>query len=491
MNLDKGRLLEAMAESINRIARRYDVPESDMDHMAAMTVASELIRHDQAGRAEDLYAKGYLLAVRLARLVGQDDNSAPLIAQLNGLPASLEKNEGEASALDLLATLRRLLSSLVAKSSYPNDPSEEWGAVIASLCQWESELLKLPAPQTAAAQKRNVEEMLESSARMRVPELDGARVVECTSLIGGFANETTLFKLEDAKGRVWDLVSRAETGLQLGIEGRDLGGEYHLLRYLHAHDMLVAEPLWHEGDVERYGTQFLVTRKVEGKNFGTVVHAQRLSASQLRTLAIHLAKIHALPLDATDPDLRQSHIDTRLVGVTASEAVDNYLGRWIRLWRSTGLENSPSIEATAHWLRANLPRTNEPPVLIHGDYALHNIMMQDEKITGILDWEMSHLGHRAEDLAGLLASLPNEEDAESFMQYYIEAGGKPVTAFEREYCNVFRYFGMYVVMLESEFRFYSLPEVHPELLVLASFVQTPASRMAQAIEKAERAKAQG
>lgn len=491
LNFDKRRLFEAIAESINRMAGRYDIPVSDMDHMAAMTVASELLRREQIDRAKDIYAAGYLLALQLAQLIGEDGSSAPLIAQLNGLPATLEKNGDEALSSDLLDTLKGLLSSLVSKSGYPDDPTGELQAIMTSLYQWEGELLQLPVLETAATRNRDFKQMLESSARTRVVELEGAQLVEFTSLVGGFANETTLFKLDDGKGRIWDLVSRAATGLPLGIEGRDIGGEYHLLRYLHAHGILVAEPIWHEGDVERYGTQFLVTRKIEGKNFGTVVHSQRLSSAQLRALAIQLAKIHAMPLDAADPDLRQSHIDTNLIGVSTAEAVGNYLERWIRLWRSTGLENSPSIEATMHWLRANLPQNAEPPVLVHGDYALHNIMMQDEKISGILDWEMSHLGDRAEDLAGLLASFPHEEDAETFMHYYVEAGGKPVTAFEREYCNVFRYFGMYVVMLESEFRFYTLPGVHPELLVLGSFVQTPASRMAQAIEKAERAKSLG
>ncbi|MEJ7925637.1 phosphotransferase family protein [Sphingobium sp. AN641] len=489
MNLERRRLLEAMAESINRISRRYDVPASDMDHMAAMTVASELSRRDEEDRAQHIYGQGYLLAGRLAALVGQDEASKPLIAHLDGLPTTLEKNGDQASARDLLDTLKTLLASLVARSGYPADPTGALQPVMTSLFQWECDLLKLPEPHSTPPQTRDVKEMLESSARKRVPDLAGARVVDFNSLIGGFANETTLFKLEDGQGRIWDLVSRAGTGLQLGIEGRDLGGEYHLLRYLHAHDILVAEPIWHEGDVERYGTQFLVTRKLEGKNFGTVVHAERLRSSQLRALAVQLAKIHSMPLDATDPDLGKSHLDTALIGASTTDAVGDYLERWIRLWRSTGLENSPSIEATMQWLRANLPQNAEAPVLVHGDYALHNIMIQDDRITGILDWEMSHLGDRAEDLAGLLASFPDADDAATFMQYYIEAGGKPVTAFQREYCNVFRYFGMYVVMLESEFRFYTLSGVHPELLVLGSFVQTPASRMAQAIEKAEQARA--
>lgn len=328
--------------------------------------------------------------------------------------------------------------------------------------------------------------MLESSARARGGAFDGAQVMEFTSLIGGFTNETTLFKLADKDGGIWDLVARANTGLQLGIEGRDIAGEFHLLRYLYQNGVSVAEPMWLERDVERYGTQFLVTRKVEGGNFGTVVEAQRLNSSQMQALATQLATIHSLSLNEAHPDLQRSHIDMGLAGGSMTEGVSNYLERWIRLWRSTGLENSPTVEATLSWLRANIPKVEDPPVLVHGDYGLHNIMMQGDEISGVLDWEMSHLGNPAEDISGLLASFSNEDDAKEFMRFYIEAGGRPITEFEREYCNVFRYFMLYVVTLESQLRFYSTQETHPAFLVLGSFVQLPAQRMAQAIEYAQK-----
>ena len=482
MDLGARRLIEALGKSVDRMASRFDIPLSDMDHMAVATIAGELLRREDPAKAACLHATGYALAQRLAELVGPDGDQ---VAQLCGPPPS---GNDYAAAQAGLATLKKSLSSLVARSGYPVDRTGALPPVITEICAWECDLIKLPSPaEIPASGGRDFRQGLEESARAQGGAFENAEIVAFTPLIGGFSNETALFTLADAKGERWDLVSRVSTGLPLGIEGRDIDGEYFLLRYLHQHRAAVAEPIWLERDIEKYGAQFLVTRKLEGGNFGTVVSAERLSPPQLRALALQLASIHALPLDAADADLQQSLIDADLVGVSTREAVNAYLDRWIRLWRSTGLA-SPTVEATLHWLRANLPQNDEPPVLVHCDYALHNIMMQGDEISGVLDWELSHLGDRAEDLMGLLASLSNDDDAQIFMRHYVDAGGKAPSQFQLEYCNVFRFFIMYVVMLESEFRFYSLSGIHPELLVLGSFVQTPAARMAQAIEKAEAAR---
>lgn len=491
MNSEKRRLIDAMAKSTGRMISRFSIPASDMDYMAATTVMGELLRRGDSARVQDLYASGHGLAQRLMERLGRDDGKSAEIAQFHQLPPVDDETLRYASAQDRLHALKKVLSALVARSGYPADPTGDLQDIISSLCQWEAEVLKPPAPaDSQTKQAQDFKQSLESSARAQGGAFENAKVTEFTLLVGGFSNLTTLFKIADNKGEVWDLVARASTGLPLGIEGRDIDGEYFLLRYLHQRGLAIAEPLWLENNDEKYGAKFLVTRKLEGKTFGTVVEAQRLTSSQLRALATQLAEIHALRLDAAHPDLQRSLIDTELVGVSTREAVSNYLNRWIKLWRSTGLA-SPTIEAALQWLCANLPQTEEAPVLVHGDYALHNIMMQGDEISGVLDWELSHVGDSSEDIAGLLASFPNQDDGKEFIRHYIEAGGKAPTEFYLKYCNVFRYFIMYVVMIESELRFYSLSEVYPELLVLGSFVQTPAQHMAEAIRDADQAKARG
>ncbi|MFC4293676.1 phosphotransferase [Novosphingobium tardum] len=58
----------------------------------------------------------------------------------------------------------------------------------------------------------------------------------------------------------------------------------------------------------------------------------------------------------------------------------------------------PIIALGLAWLRANLP----PPIaprLVHGDLRIGNVMAEHGRLTGVLDWEVAHLGDFHEDLA--------------------------------------------------------------------------------------------
>lgn len=58
----------------------------------------------------------------------------------------------------------------------------------------------------------------------------------------------------------------------------------------------------------------------------------------------------------------------------------------------------PIVALGLAWLRANLPEPIEP-ALVHGDYRIGNLMAEDGRLTGVLDWEIAHLGDFHEDLA--------------------------------------------------------------------------------------------
>ncbi len=58
----------------------------------------------------------------------------------------------------------------------------------------------------------------------------------------------------------------------------------------------------------------------------------------------------------------------------------------------------PILALALRWLEANIP----PPVtprLVHGDFRLGNLMFEQGRLTGVLDWELAHLGDPHEDLA--------------------------------------------------------------------------------------------
>ncbi|MEO1489269.1 MAG: phosphotransferase [Pseudomonadota bacterium] len=58
----------------------------------------------------------------------------------------------------------------------------------------------------------------------------------------------------------------------------------------------------------------------------------------------------------------------------------------------------PIIALGLKWMEDNCPDPVEP-VLNHGDYRMGNLLAENSRLTGVLDWELAHFGDRHEDLA--------------------------------------------------------------------------------------------
>jgi aminoglycoside phosphotransferase (APT) family kinase protein len=69
-----------------------------------------------------------------------------------------------------------------------------------------------------------------------------------------------------------------------------------------------------------------------------------------------------------------------------------------REWLDTIHEPRPVLELAYRWLVANRPAPG-PPVVVHGDFRLGNLLVGPEGLQAVLDWELAHIGDRHEDLA--------------------------------------------------------------------------------------------
>jgi aminoglycoside phosphotransferase (APT) family kinase protein len=61
----------------------------------------------------------------------------------------------------------------------------------------------------------------------------------------------------------------------------------------------------------------------------------------------------------------------------------------------------PLVTHAMDWLSANVPDAEGPVVLVQGDTGPGNFLYQDGKVTGIIDWELAHLGDPMDDIAWL------------------------------------------------------------------------------------------
>lgn len=94
---------------------------------------------------------------------------------------------------------------------------------------------------------------------------------------------------------------------------------------------------------------------------------------------------------------------------------------------------NPSFRLGLRWLARNAPERSRSACLVHGDFRNGNIIVDQNGLAAVLDWELAHLGDPMEDLAWIcLRTWRFGEDAnevggfgrlESLREAYEEAGG--------------------------------------------------------------------
>ncbi len=80
---------------------------------------------------------------------------------------------------------------------------------------------------------------------------------------------------------------------------------------------------------------------------------------------------------------------------------ERQLNRWTKQYTASEIEPNEGIRALIAWLEKNLPADDGQVSLVHGDYRLDNMIFarDSDKVMGLLDWELSTLGHPIADLA--------------------------------------------------------------------------------------------
>lgn len=142
-------------------------------------------------------------------------------------------------------------------------------------------------------------------------------------------------------------------------------------------------------DADGIGEGFLMSR-VDGETIARPILRNDAFAAAREVLAGQcgsaLADIHAIALDTAPSALMQSD------GLAQ-------IAQYEEIYRGFDAPR-PVFELALQWLKANAP-TPRPPVLVHGDFRLGNLMIDARGLVAVLDWELAHIGDPREDIAWL------------------------------------------------------------------------------------------
>lgn len=169
--------------------------------------------------------------------------------------------------------------------------------------------------------------------------------------------------------------------------------EFRVLRALHATEVPVPEALCLEEDEAILGTPFYIMRRLEGRVFSDA-SLPGVSPTERHEMYLDLARVLAR-LHALRPDE---------IGLADYGRPGNYFARQIARWSRQYAESpGPRIEALDRlvaWLPAHMPEDDGAISIAHGDFRIGNMMFHptEPRIIGVLDWELSTLGHPLADL---------------------------------------------------------------------------------------------
>jgi aminoglycoside phosphotransferase (APT) family kinase protein len=208
-------------------------------------------------------------------------------------------------------------------------------------------------------------------------------------------------------------------GALTGSRAIGLDTEAALIRAAHSGGVRAPEVLVELEPSDGIGCGF-VMRALPGTPDPAQILAAEDPASLITQIAHELAAIHRI----NPADLPALPVLEPAAAVAELRA---------RFGQSGG--DRPILALALHWLAANLPPPC-PPRLVHGDFRLGNLLVEGSQLTGVLDWELAHLGDPVEDLAygcmmvwrfarpdrtafglGTIAQLTAD---------YVAAGGEPV-----------------------------------------------------------------
>ncbi|WP_340315462.1 phosphotransferase family protein [Rhizorhabdus argentea] len=287
---------------------------------------------------------------------------------------------------------------------------------------------------------------LQSYLRQRFPDEPSLEVTNFTRLFGGFSKLTVMFSTNVTLLGGNEFVIRAEQASIIAHPGGSSENEYAVMRYAYEQGVRIPEPLWVELDSAKLGARFVVSRRAKGAVFGTTVGASaQLDEAVLQDLARELVKIHTIAIDRNNPLVRTSHLADWAALPTLRDTVLYKLEYWKEILESSPHSPSPMIARCFNWLAANVPECDDDLSLIHGDYGLHNILIDDSRVTAVLDWEVTHLGDRAQDVIWLIICLTGAASYEEVLEFYYRAGGKPISKDRLDFYDVYMSFNLLIV----------------------------------------------
>lgn len=230
---------------------------------------------------------------------------------------------------------------------------------------------------------------------------DFGTIQECTKFAGGQSNPTFLIRTDKSKY----VLRRKPPGLLLK-SAHAVDREYRVMKALGSTDVPVPKMFVLCDDDSVIGSMFYVMEYIDGRIFWNGALPEQTPAERS---AIYDEMVRVLAA--------MHNVNLEKAGLSDFGKPGNYfsrqISRWSEQYKASETEKNPAMDALIEWLPQHVPADDGRIALIHGDYRIDNMMFHPSEIRvlGVLDWELSTLGHPWADIAYQCMQLRIAPDA--------------------------------------------------------------------------------
>ena len=280
--------------------------------------------------------------------------------------------------------------------------------------------------------------------------------LRATLIQGGRSNLT--YRVTDGNGE-W-VLRRPPLGHVLAT-AHDMAREHRVISALGPTDVPVPKALHLCEDEKVLGAPFYVMELVPGTPYRTAQELTAIGPERTRQVLLSLPDT-LLTLHAVDP---------AEVGLADFGRPEGFLERQLRRWgkqlAASRSRELPGIDALHQALGEELPHSPAPGI-VHGDFRLDNVLVTaDDRVSAVLDWEMSTLGDPLTDLGLLVmysslpalkgspisttSQAPGHPDTEELVERYAAGSGRDVSGIG--WYTAFAYFKLAVIAEGIHYRY--------------------------------------
>jgi aminoglycoside phosphotransferase (APT) family kinase protein len=258
-------------------------------------------------------------------------------------------------------------------------------------------------------------------------------IVSATRLAGGAVQENWRLEAEVEGGaragrNAWVLRTDADARIAVSL---DRNAEAQVVRAAWAAGVKVAEPIAQGDSNGPLGKPFVVQARLSGSaQARRIVRDKALpdfGEALVRELAGELARIHTI----RPPNEVLSCLPVPMQPPARAEVAR------LRSAIAKAGEPRPALEYILAWLDDHAPPA-KGLALVHGDFRTGNYMVENGRLTGLLDWEFAHWGDPDEDIGWISArcwrfgndalEVGGIAKLTPFLEAYATVAGRAVTA---------------------------------------------------------------